>query len=460
MSTAPRMEQTVQKLVSESLEVTKAQLAQSHANTFAAQQKLIVEQQAVVDVSIGQIQALTRTVSELQTRVNTLEADANEMRSEIEQLKAARKFEGDGLSDILQRVNKVVLSRVSSCIGKEHTAREESEQRIYSKIANEVERMQLAMAEGLAGIPYAMAKVDTELQEEQRNRERSMSQLEQQLLAEMAGVQREVAHRMDGCDILLTKSAALNQASDTLHESLALEIDKQVALRMNEFEQRAHMAHAATAEASKESFRLERLLEERLSSSGRKFQSAMAKWCREAIRKSEDGLQRANAVREEAEKALLEKLVHESERLDGVIQEGLSGMRVAIAKADRRSDQERDGRLQAEEALRAEHQGLAGELHELSRVVSESTSTLTAAHQLLLDQHSESKELTIRQVELIEGKADQSEQLVKQELYDLKTTLWETLRLEAQQNQRKLLEQSEAIWRTLQHIQSCNEDIL
>ena len=102
------------------------------------------------------------------------------------------------------------------------------EKRLQEKISLESELLKRAIAEGMAGIPYAMSKVDAQINKEQTAREAAEQQLAARLVAECSRVDREVQLKIDDVGSVLKKvdahlegqTIAMNQIEDRVMQAM------------------------------------------------------------------------------------------------------------------------------------------------------------------------------------------------------------------------------------------------
>jgi len=309
-----------------------------------------------------------------------------------------------------------------------------------------VERLRQSLADGIAGIPYALSKVDEamnkadmQVTEERAAREEAFAKLQGESKQEWT----DQRHRLDDMNSRLTEMLATHQQMES---SAAAKLEKDMEAVVTRFEGLNQDVE------SKLAAKLESAIDEKIAATGRKFQVAMGKWCKEAISKGEQGLSKERAAREQGESKLLAKLDQDCQALQKALEEGIA----AIPQCYNAIDAAEAERETAETKLQDAQQALCDEVKELTEQMQDAQNSLATAQEHMREQQRDLSQ----ELEAVKTLQEESSVILKQDVSDLKVSLWENLKIFDVQNERKLHESSEALWRTLQHIQMSNAEII
>ena len=239
---------------------------------------------------------LARSRSEASTHVQQTRSEIMDRVAEM--IKEEQVARGEAVG----RVQAVLSAALQTGLSKERTAREDSAAKANTQMEQHVERLRQSLADGIAGIPYALSKVDEamnkadmQVTEERAAREEAFAKLQRESKQEWT----DQRHRLDDMNSRLTEMLATHQQMES---SAAAKLEKDMEAVVTRFEGLNQDVE------SKLAAKLESAMDEKIAATGRKFQVAMGKWCKEAISKGEQGLSKERAAREQGESKLLAKL--------------------------------------------------------------------------------------------------------------------------------------------------------
>eukprot|EP00656_Telonema_subtile_P012164 TRINITY_DN16107_c0_g1_i6.p1 TRINITY_DN16107_c0_g1~~TRINITY_DN16107_c0_g1_i6.p1 ORF type:complete len:838 (-),score=235.25 TRINITY_DN16107_c0_g1_i6:424-2937(-) len=315
------------------------------SSQLSAQQRTISEQKAEIEASSSQIRELGRSLEALSEQVTRNNVAVLDKFSDVARHMDQAKIDSEDKNrTLVTKVSSLFTQRINEAIVAEQSSRETAEAELGTRLGEECERMRHALADGIAGIPYAISKADDAIaravvlvEQERAEREEALQRSTSRLEDECSRLEDALKQGVGECEVGMAQIRAQIENVDEIRaveQRLASTFEEEcmsLTSRLDEVLEQCTQGAAETTAANerereKLTATLGKSLDDKIAATGRKFQGAMGKWCKEAISKGDTRADKDRASREQAEAELNTKLEVWCARLEKALDEGLAGI--------------------------------------------------------------------------------------------------------------------------------------